>query len=62
MGPLDKLSLVHPTSWKLKVIALASRVYHAIKIDFSEQVERSVEEQGHEFLGQRLESDWQAIG
>ena len=43
LDPVLKLSWAEPTAWKLKIIAVASRVYHAMKFDFHELVSTAVE-------------------
>jgi len=43
LDPVEKMGLVHPTSRKLKLIAVASRVYHALKFDFHDTISEAIE-------------------
>ena len=43
LDPVEKMGLVHPTSRKLKLIAVASRVYHALKFDFHDIISEAIE-------------------
>ena len=48
LDPLIKVGLRLPTSRQLKIIALASRVYHAIKLDWREEVDLAVRSKNFE--------------